>query len=142
MSILLLSPLHAQFLITVEAPASFTPKEVYVYTLNGSKDFLNTKSLRSGNQWQIKVKEPYRGMIKLFFPENNVSLNLISENKDVRLKFDVAQGKITEVHYLDESNALMNSLQDIQQKKEMMLPVLFQMKEYYKSNFWLKYHLI
>ena len=134
MSLLALNSLSAQFKIDIEAPATFTPKEVYLYTLNGSKDVLNTKEIRKGNTWQFKVAKPYTGMLKLYFPEGNISVNFISENKDVKLKFDTANGKISNIAYLDESNFLMNNIQDIQQKKEFILPALYQMKEYYKDN--------
>ncbi|AYO58330.1 thioredoxin [Chryseobacterium sp. 6424] len=133
-SILVVNTVSSQFKINVEAPASFSPKEVYLYTLHGSKDILNAKEIRKGNVWQINVTKPYIGMLKLYFPEGNTSINLISENKDVRLKFDTENGKITHVQYLDESNALMNALQDAQQKKEYILPALHQIKDYYTAN--------
>ena len=134
MSLLALNSLSAQFKIDIEAPAAFTPKEVYLYTLNGSKDVLNTKEIRKGNTWQFKVEKPYTGMLKLYFPEGNISLNFISENKDVKLKFDSDKGKITNVQYLDESNFVMNNLQDVQQKKEYILPALVQIKDYYDNS--------
>lgn len=132
--LLMLNSLSAQFKVEIEAPATFTPKEVYLYTLNGSKDLLETKELRKGNSWSINVAKPYTGMMKLYFPENNISINFISENKNVKLKFDMEQNKIANVQYLDESNFMMNNLQDVQQKKEYILPALYQMKEYYKGN--------
>ena len=134
---LILNSLSAQFKIDIEAPSSFTAKDVYLYTLNGSKDILQSKQERKGNTWEIKVNKPYSGMMKLYFPEGSVSINFISENKDVKLKFDVEKSKITNIQYLDESNFMMNNLQDIQQKKEFILPALFQMKEYYgdKTDF-------
>ena len=110
--------MSAQFKINIDAPAGFSPKEVYLYSLNGSKDILTTKEMRKGNGWQIDVTKPYSGMMKLYFPEGNISVNFISENKDVKLKFDTANGKISNIGYLDESNFLMNNIQDIQQKKE------------------------
>ena len=134
MSLLALNSLSAQFKIDIEAPAAFTPKEVYLYTLNGSKDVLNTKEIRKGNTWQFKVEKPYTGMLKLYFPEGNISLNFISENKDVKLKFDSDKGKIINVQYLDESNFVMNNLQDVQQKKEYILPALVQIKDYYDNS--------
>lgn len=134
MSLLALNSLSAQFKIDIEAPATFTPKEVYLYTLNGSKDVLNTKEIRKGNTWQFKVAKPYTGMLKLYFPEGNISLNFIAENKDVKLKFDSDKGKITNVQYLDESNFVMNNLQDVQQKKEYILPALVQIKDYYDNS--------
>lgn len=126
--------MSAQFKINIDAPAGFSPKEVYLYSLNGSKDILTTKEMRKGNGWQIDVTKPYSGMMKLYFPEGNISLNFISENKDVKLKFDTANGKISNIDYLDESNFLMNNIQDIQQKKEYILPALVQMKDYYKAD--------
>lgn len=134
LSVVSLNSLSAQFKVDIDAPATFKGKEVYLYSLNGSKDILETKGVRKGNTWQILVDRPYRGMLKLYFPEGNTSINLISENKDVQLKFDSNQGKVSNIQYLDESNLVMNNLQDIQQKKEFILPALFQMLEYYKGN--------
>lgn len=133
-ALLLVSSLSAQFKINIEAPANFSPKEVYLYTLQGSKDVLNTKEIRKGNVWQIEVSKPYMGMMKLYFPEGNTSLNFISENKDVKIKFASENGKITTVNYLDDSNFVMNNLQEVQQKKEYILPALQQIKGYYSSN--------
>lgn len=133
-SLMMINSVSAQFKVEIEAPPSFAPKEVYLYTLSGSKDLLESKEVRKGNSWQINVAKPYTGMMKLYFPEDNISMNFISENKNVKLKFDVAQGKITNVEYLDDSNFAMNNLQDIQQKKEFILPALNQMKDYYKPN--------
>lgn len=125
---------YAQFKINVEAPTNFSPKEVYLYTINGSKDVLNSKEIRKGNTWNITITKPYKGMLKLYFPENNASLNLISENKDVQLKFESANDKITNVEYIDEANFTMSQIQDKQQKKELILPALYQIKEYYKKK--------
>lgn len=130
----LLSPLSAQFKVEIEAPATFTPKEVYLYSLSGSKDILETKQVKKSNKWQFNVTKPYNGMMKLYFPEGNTSINFISENKDVKMKFDYEGSKISNIQYLDESNFVMNNLQDVQQKKEFILPALFQMKEYYKES--------
>ncbi len=133
-ALLVVSSISAQFKINIDAPASFNPKEVYLYTLNGSKDLLSTKEVRKGNGWQISVTKPYTGMMKLYFPEGNISVNFIAENKDVKLKFDAAGIKISNIEYLDESNATMNSIQDVQQKKEYILPALVQIKDYYKAD--------
>jgi thiol-disulfide isomerase/thioredoxin len=133
-ALLLMSNSHAQFKINVEAPFSFTPKEVYLYTLNGSKDVLNTKELKKGNSWKLTVSKPYVGMMKLYFPEVNASINLISVNRDVDLKLATEKNKVVNIDYLDEANFTMNQIQDIQQKKEYILPALFQMKEYYKNK--------
>lgn len=132
--LLALSTVSAQFKVNIESPAEFTPKEVYLYTLNGSKDMLHSKTNKKGNTWQIAVDKPYTGMMKLYFPETNTSVNFISENKDVKMKFDVAQGKISNIQYLDDSNFLMNSMQEVQQKKEYILPALQQIKDYYPAG--------
>lgn len=134
LSLLVLNSLSAQFKVEIEAPASFNAKEVYLYTLNGSKDILESKETRKGNKWQFNVPKAYSGMMKLYFPEGNTSVNFISENKDVKIKFDYTQSKISNIQYLDESNFVMNNIQDVQQKKEFILPALYQMKEYYKDN--------
>ncbi|MGA9211171.1 TlpA family protein disulfide reductase [Kaistella sp.] len=134
LSLLTVNSYEAQFKINVEAPSSFTPKEVYLYTLNGSKDVLNSKEIKKGNSWQINVDKPYTGMMKLYFPENNASINFISENKDVKMKFETEKDKIVKIDYIDEANYIMNQMQDIQQKKEYILPALYQIKEYYKTK--------
>ncbi len=125
---------QAQFKIAIETPAEFAPKEAYIYTLDGSKDILNTKINRSGNNWDMTISKPYSGMMKVFFPETNASFNLISENKDVKVKLQTTKDKITQIDFLDEPNILMSSIQDNQQKKEFILPALYQIKEYYKQE--------
>ena len=134
LSVLVVNTYMAQFKITVDAPQSFTPKEVYVYTLSGSKDVLNSKEVKKGNSWQVKIDKPYTGMMKLYFPETNTSINFISENKDVKMKFETENDKVVNIDYLDEPNYMMNQMQDIQQKKEYILPALYQIKEYYKTK--------
>ena len=134
LALLIASAYDAQFKIIVEAPQSFTPSEVYLYTLNGSKDVLNSKQIKKGSAWQINVAKTYSGMMKLYFPEINASVNFISENKDVKLKFETEKDKIVNIDYLDEANFAMNQMQDIQQKKEFILPALYQIKEYYKQK--------
>lgn len=134
LGLLIATTSQAQFKISVDAPQSFTPKEAYLYTLNGSKDVLNGKELRKGNTWQFNISTPYSGMMKLYFPEINASVNLISENKDVKMKFETEPKKIVNIDYLDEANFTMNQIQDIQQKKEYILPALYQIKEFYKTK--------
>lgn len=134
LSLLLVNTYQAQFKISVEAPQSFTPTEVYLYTLSGSKDVLNSKVFKKGNSWQINVDKPYTGMMKLYFPEINASINFISENKDVKMKFETEKNKIINIDYIDEANYIMNQMQDVQQKKEFILPALYQIKEYYKNK--------
>ena len=134
LSLMVVNTYMAQFNITVDVPQSYTPKEVYLYTLSGSKDVLSSKDLKKGNSWKIKVDQPYSGMMKLYFPETNTSINFISENKDVKMKFETENDKVIDIDYLDEANYIMNQIQDIQQKKEYILPALNQIKEYYKTK--------
>lgn len=134
LALLVLCPLSAQFKINIDAPESFNAKEVLLYTLNGSKDVLYVAEVRKGNAWQINYTKPYSGMMKLYFPESNSSLNFIAENKDVHLKLVTDKNKVSDVQYLDDSNIIMNNLQELQQKKEYILPALYQIKEYYKSE--------
>ena len=134
LALLIANAYDAQFKISVEAPQSFTPSEVYLYTLNGSKDVLNSKQIKKGSSWQINVAKTYSGMMKLYFPEINASVNFISENKDVKMRFETEKDKIVNIDYLDEANFAMNQMQDIQQKKEFILPALYQIKEYYKQK--------
>lgn len=125
---------QAQFSINIEVPADFKPKEAYVYTLDGSKDILDSKVNRTGNSWNIKVAKPYTGMMKIYFPENNSSVNLIAENKEVKAKILTSGDRISQVDYFDAANELMSSIQEMQQKKEYILPALYQIKEYYPQN--------
>lgn len=124
----------SQFNVTLSASENFTPKEVYIYTINGSKDILVSKQTKKNNQWTYKNPTQYKGMMKAYFPEINYSLNFISENKDVNIKVNSEGNKISEVIYLDESNKVMDQVQDFQRKQQTILPVLFQMKEYYKPS--------
>ncbi len=133
-SLLLVNSYQAQFKINITAPTSFTPTELYVYTLNGSKDVLTSKDIKKGGSWDIKITQPYSGMMKLYFPETNASINFISENKDIKLNFETEKNKIVNVDYLDEANLAMSQNQDVQQKKEVILPALYQIKGYYKNK--------
>lgn len=126
--------LQAQFKVSIDTSPEFSPKEAYIYTLDGSKDILSTKEIRKGNSWQFTISKPYSGMMKVVFPETNSVVNFISENKNVNIKLLTTTNKISNVDFVDEANALMNNMQDIQQKKETILPALYQMKEYYEDN--------
>jgi len=126
--------LQAQFKISLDTSPEFISKEAYVYTLDGSKDILNSKEMRKGNSWTFSISKPYSGMMKIIFPETNTVINFISENKDVKIKFTATASKITNVDFIDEANALMNNLQDMEQKKEFILPALYQIKEYYQES--------
>ena len=124
----------AQFSVNVESSSDFAAKEAILYTLNGSKDIIAGKENRKGNSWTFKVPNRYVGMMKLYFPDTNSSVTLISENKDVKLKLEAKGNKVSDVQYLDESNILMERIQDNQRKNELIFPALVQIKDYYKKN--------
>lgn len=126
--------LSAQFSIHVETSPGFNSKEAFLYTLDGSKDILVSKINRNGNTFDFKSTKPYQGMMKMYFPENNATLNFISENRDVNIKFENTNNKISNVQYLDDANKLMNAIQDNQQKIQYILPALYQIKEYYADS--------
>lgn len=126
--------LQAQFSVNIQAPADFKEQEAILYTLNGSKDIIVTKELNKNNSWIFKYPKNYSGMMKVFFPNTNNSVSFISENKNVSIKLETLNNKVKNVIYQDEANELMNSIQESSQKKEMILPALTQIKEYYKDN--------
>ncbi|ASW74802.1 thioredoxin [Chryseobacterium piperi] len=126
--------LQAQFTVTVQAPADFKNQDAILYTLNGSKDIIFTKEQSKNNTWTFKYPSHYMGMMKMYFPDTNNTFNFISENKDVMIKLDTQNNKIKDVIYQDEANNLMSKQQEGSQKKELILPALTQIKEYYKDN--------
>ncbi|PQA91690.1 thioredoxin [Chryseobacterium shigense] len=126
--------LQAQFTVTVQAPAEFKDQDAILYTLNGSKDIIVTKEQSKNNTWTFKYPNHYMGMMKVYFPASNNAVSFISENKNVSVKLEVQNNKIKDVAYLDEANDLMSRQQEGSQKKELILPALAQIKEYYKDN--------
>ncbi|GEN69160.1 TlpA family protein disulfide reductase [Chryseobacterium rhizosphaerae] len=126
--------LQAQFTVTVQASADFKDQDAILYTLNGSKDIIVTKEQSKNNTWTFKYPSNYMGMMKVYFPGSNNAVNFISENKNISVKLDIQNNKIKDVFYLDEANELMSKQQEGSQKKELILPALTQIKEYYKDN--------
>ena len=124
----------AQFTIKVESPKDFSFNEAYLYTVNGSKDILIDKAEKKNNTWQFQVKNSYLGFLKVYFPQANTSLNLVSENKNVDLKFSVKNNKVQQIDYYDEVNNIFYSIQDQQKKREQILPALYQIQNFYKEN--------
>ncbi|MBS1573645.1 MAG: TlpA family protein disulfide reductase [Bacteroidetes bacterium] len=133
-SFLLSISVFGQFQVKITAPSHFSSEEAILYTLMGSKDVIVSKGIKQNNQWKFKVPTNYVGMMKVYFPEINGTINFISENKDVEFGFDVEKNKITQVYYQDAANELMDKVQDIEQKKEIILPALYQINEYYKKS--------
>ncbi|MCY0970921.1 TlpA family protein disulfide reductase [Chryseobacterium wangxinyae] len=126
--------LQAQFSVTIQSTGDFKDSEAILYTLNGSKDIIVTKEQSKNNYWTFKYPKSYSGMMKVYFPNTNNTVSFISENKNVNFKVETQNNKIKNVIYLDEANELMNSNQEYAQKKELILPALAQIKEYYKDN--------
>lgn len=126
--------LQAQFSISIDAQPDFKDQEAVLYTLNGSKDIIVTKEKSKNNTFTFKYPKNYSGMMKVYFPATNNSVSFISENKDVKIKLESQGEKIKNIIYQDEANDLMSTIQEGSQKKELILPALSQIKEYYKDN--------
>ena len=126
--------LYAQFTVKVEIPQGYQAKDAYLYTVNGSKDILSSKAMAQGQFFTFKHSKNYMGLMKVYFPKTNHSLNLISENKDVSLAFRTKNKKIGQVVFHDEANQLMNKVQDRQKKLELIYPALLQIGEYYQPE--------
>lgn len=132
--VLLAFSLKAQFSVSINAPTDFKEQEAILYTLSGSKDIIFTKEQNKNDSWVFRYPKSYSGMMKIYFPNTNNTVSFISENKNVEIKLETQNNKIKNVIYQDETNALMNSIQEYSQKKELILPALVQIKEYYKDN--------
>lgn len=126
--------LQAQFTVSIQAPADFKDQDAILYTLNGSKDIIVSKEQAKNSTWTFKYPKNYMGMMKVYFPGSNNTFNFISENKNVNVKLETQNNKVTNIVYLDEANDLMSRTQEGSQKKELILPALSQIKEYYKDN--------
>lgn len=133
-AIILSNSIFAQFSVKVETSPEFSSKEAILFLLDGSKDIISSKENRSGNTWNFKVPQAYTGMMKMYFPESNYSFNLIAENKDVAVKLKTSVNKVEDVTYLDQANLLMEKVQDLQNKNQIIFPALVQIKEYYSPN--------
>ncbi|MDQ8144002.1 TlpA disulfide reductase family protein [Chryseobacterium sp. CFS15] len=131
---LLAFSMNGQFSVNIQSQPDFNEQEAVLYTLNGSKDIIFTKEKSKGNVWTFKYPTNYSGMMKVYFPNTNNSVSFISENKNINIKLETKANKIQNVIYQDESNELMNAIQESSQKKEIILPALVQIKEYYKDN--------
>jgi len=126
--------MQAQFTVSIQAPSDFNEKEAILYTLSGSKDIIVTKEQGKNNSWTFKYPKNYSGMMRVYFPNTNNNVSFISENKNVNIKLDIQNNKVKSVIYQDEANELMSNIQEYAQKKELILPALLQIKEYYKDN--------
>ncbi|SFI39801.1 TlpA family protein disulfide reductase [Halpernia frigidisoli] len=129
-----ISVAHAQFTVSLTSSDLKNGDEAYLYTLNGSKDVLSSKAVKNSSGWMFKVPASYMGMMRVYIPQGNNSINLISENKDVNVGFKMKANKISDIEYKDDSNRIMNEVQDVLRKKEVILPALYQMNEYYTTG--------
>lgn len=133
-AIIFFNSITAQFSVKIEASPNFSSKEAILFTLDGSKDIIASKEIKNSNQWNFKLSKPYIGMMKVYFPESNYSFNLISENKDVSIKINTTANKVEDITYLDPSNILMDKVQELQNKNQLIFPALVQIKDYYAPN--------
>ena len=131
---LLVCSLQAQFSVKIQTPADFKEQEAILYTLSGSKDIIVTKEQNKNNSWLFKYPKNYSGMMKVYFPNTNNSISFISENQNISIKIETQNDKIKNIIYQDEANNLMNTIQESSQKKELILPALSQIKDYYKDE--------
>ena len=129
-----ISFLSAQFKVNIEAADSFSQKTATVSILEGAK-YIPLKEVNKKNgKWIIDVPKNYMGMMRVYFPENGKTVNLISENKDVVIKLTTNGSVISKIDFLDESNQKMSHMMQIQRKKSQVLPVLLEMKKLYNDN--------
>ena len=129
-----ISFLSAQLKINIEAADSFSQKTAIISTLEGAK-YIPLKEVNKKNgKWIIDVPKNYMGMMRIYFPENGKTVNLISENKDVVIKLTTNGDVISKIDFLDESNQKMAHMTQIQRKKSQVLPVLLEMKKLYNDN--------
>jgi hypothetical protein len=82
----------------------------------------------------FQISQQLYGNDESLFPNSNNTVSFISENKNVNFKLNVQNNKVKDMIYLDEANELMSKQQEGSQKKELILPALAQIKEYYKDN--------
>ena len=130
----IINSLSAQFTIKIELPKDFSGNEAYLYSLNGSKDILIGKEKKQNNVLAFNNTKSYYGMMKVYFPETNASITFISENRNVDLAFTFKNNKINDIDYKDAANKLFYNIQDVQKKREQILPALYQLQSYYKND--------
>ncbi|PIE50349.1 MAG: thioredoxin [Flavobacteriales bacterium] len=124
---------QAQFTIHIHMNNNSLGKQAILYQLDGSK-YVIIDSKKTKKQLKFKVKEPYTGMMKIYWADTNQTLNFISENKKVEIGLTVENRNIKDIDFIDASNKLMNEVQDKQHKNEYIFPALVQIKSYYRPN--------
>lgn len=125
----------SQFTVAVDLPAYYSDSDIYLYGFNGSKEILYSKAKTSNNKAIFKVDKKYIGMMRAFFQKNNSSVNMVSENKNIEftLKLD-DKNKISDVVFNDQTNQIFSKEVDLEKKKDLILPALIQIKDYYNPS--------
>lgn len=123
-----------QFDINIKTEGLEVGKEIYIYTLDGSKDILYSKEITSKNGVSLKYKKEYKGMMKAYLPDYHYTIPFISENKNVNISVEVENNRPKKIIYQDVANQTMDALQNHSRKKEYILPALQQIYEYYSPS--------
>lgn len=134
-SVITSASIFSQFTVAVDLPAYYSDSDIYLYGFNGSKEILYSKAKTSNNKAIFKLDKKYVGMMRAFFQKNNSSVNMVSENKNIEftLKLD-DKNKITDVVFNDQTNQIFSKEVDLEKKKDLILPALIQIKDYYNPS--------
>ncbi len=134
-SVITSASFFSQFTVAVDLPAYYSDSDIYLYGFNGSKEILYSKAKTSNNKAIFRVDKKYIGMMRAFFQKNNSSVNMVSENKNIEftLKLD-DKNKITDVVFNDQTNQIFSKEVDLEKKKDLILPALIQIKDYYNPS--------
>ena len=134
-SLITSASIFSQFTVAVDLPAYYSDSDIYLYGFNGSKEILYSKAKTSNNKAIFRVDKKYIGMMRAFFQKNNSSVNMVSENKNIEftLKLD-DKNKITDVVFNDQTNQIFSKEVDLEKKKDLILPALIQIKDYYNPS--------
>lgn len=134
-SVITSASFFSQFTVAVDLPAYYSDSDIYLYGFNGSKEILYSKAKTSNNKAIFKVDKKYIGMMRAFFQKNNSSVNMVSENKNIEftLKLD-DKNKISDVVFNDQTNQIFSKEVDLEKKKDLILPALIQIKDYYNPS--------
>ena len=134
-SVITSASIFSQFTVAVDLPAYYSDSDIYLYGFNGSKEILYSKAKTSNNKAIFRVDKKYIGMMRAFFQKNNSSVNMVSENKniDLTLKLD-DKNKISDAVFNDQTNQIFSKEVDLEKKKDLILPALIQIKDYYNPS--------
>lgn len=125
---------NAQFDVEIRKNNELKDKEVYLQSLEGSKEILVGKGYFSGNKTKIKVSSPYKGFMRLYFPETNSSIGFISENHKVGVEIQGENSKISKINFDDFENQQFQKLMEFKKRQEFILPGLVQVQSYYQPG--------